>query len=127
MARTKKALFISAAALAFAVAPSAARAGDYTCSAATGYLFPDFGFLGSKHAVFNCETEFDAPFGSTLNVWVQVGQDDISNEIDLTFSHSWEVGPVTLTASGGVYYSPELDNFTITTLDGVASAEVLGF
>lgn len=111
-----------------AVVTSSAQAEDLECSAASGYLFIDFGELASDAPVVNCSKDFRAPLGLTGSLWGQVGEDDISNEIDLTFSTpSVSLGPVQFGAMGGVYYTPLLDDFTIATAQLTATTDVLGF
>lgn len=105
-----------------------AYADDPQCTVASGYAFTDFGFVGSDKPVANCSTDFEAPFNLTGSLWVQVGEDAISKEIDLTFSTpSVEIGPVEIEAEAGVFYTPELDDFTIPTATLSASTELLGF
>lgn len=121
----QKVLLMSAAAAAVS---TPALADDHQCTVASGYIFTDFGFLGSDKPVANCSTNFGTPFGVTGNVWVQVGEDEISNEIDLTFSTpSINFGPVELGATAGVFYTPELDDFTIPTASITASTNLVGF
>ena len=118
-------LLISAA---VAAVSTPAYADGHQCTTASGYLFTDFGFFGSDKPILNCSTDFDAPLGLTGNVWVQIGEDAISREIDLTFSTpSIEIGPVEFGATAGVFYTPDLDDFTIPTASVNASTELLGF
>ena len=105
-----KVLFTLILAALAAIVSSPARAEGQSITVASRYFFTDFN-AGSNEPVFNYSSNFRAPLGITGNWWMQYGSEAISREIDLTGSK--RLGPCTVMA--GVYYTPDLDNFTIPT------------
>lgn len=129
MARISRAPFIAfvialVASLVLAAVPARA---ETSCSVISGYLFTDFGFLASDKPVANCST--DVPVGAfNLNLWGQTGEDTEWSEIDAIVSApKLTLGPIDLGVSGGVYYLPEQDHWTILTASASASTSVAGF
>ena len=112
---------------ASAAATSAAYAEDESVTVASGYFFVDFNDMASDNPIANFSTNFQAPLESTGNLWVQVGEDEIAGEIDLTFSRPiTSIGPVSCEGMAGVYWTPGYDNLTIPTAQLSCSVDVFG-
>lgn len=102
---------------------SMAHAQDQTTvsiGAATGYVFEDQAFL-LEGPVLHASVDQELGNGFSVNVWGQVGEDELAREIDLTATWSREFEGVALSATVGGYFYPSGGSQPIYVASAAAS------